>query len=208
MGNIISSLLKLLKLQKKTHQVLVVGLDDSGKTSIVNRLKEECEQKENHNFIPIPSVDPTFTELVCRDETKLVLWDVPGMERKKYLVDNHVMNRSLVIFVIDARNKKRLLESKVLFYEIINTEELKGVPIMILSNKHDGDDPKFTDKEIVDTFKLEELKVMWLVLDVSVVYKKGFLYALEWMRVVATKNTKEYLSLGNQGIESKKAFYD
>jgi len=94
---------------KKPTKILIMGLDNSGKTSILMSLRE------NTNLLSYFSLKPTkglSIEEFKSDEQKLmVCWDLGGQAqyRKKYLKDfsRYAKETKKMIFVIDVQDTNR-----------------------------------------------------------------------------------------------------
>lgn len=93
---------------KKPTKILIMGLDNSGKTSILMSLRK------NTNLLSYFSLRPTkglSVEEFDDDEQKLVCWDLGGQAqyRKKYLKDfsRYAKETEKIIFVIDVQDTNR-----------------------------------------------------------------------------------------------------
>jgi len=126
--------------EKKIKKVLLMGLDNSGKTSILISLSKNC------NILSFCSLKPTNRIAITNIETEeqvLNIWDYGGQEayRKEYL-ENLGKNLELVdkiIFVIDVQDVERYnlaLEYLKKIVEIIFREKGK-VKFSIFLHKYD-----------------------------------------------------------------------
>lgn len=93
---------------KKPTKILIMGLDNSGKTSIIMSLKE------NTNLLSYFSLRPTkglSVEEFKNDQQGMVCWDLGGQAqyRKKYLKDfsRYLKETEKIIFVIDVQDTNR-----------------------------------------------------------------------------------------------------
>lgn len=93
---------------KKPTKILIMGLDNSGKTSILMSLRE------NTNLLSYFSLKPTkglSVEEFISDEQGMVCWDLGGQAqyRKKYLKDfsRYAKETKKIIFVIDIQDTNR-----------------------------------------------------------------------------------------------------
>ncbi|MHA1650874.1 MAG: ADP-ribosylation factor-like protein [Candidatus Helarchaeota archaeon] len=141
----------------EVKKILIVGLDQAGKTSILNILQEKYNKMDN--------IKPTVG--IERDEITvfgfpIVTWDLGGQEkfRKDYLKNSkYFENTDSLFFVIDAVNSSRYDEALKYFEEILGIiDNLDGKPkLVLLIHKIDPnirDDPKIQEniKEIKDAF--------------------------------------------------------
>lgn len=144
-------------------KVFLFGIDEVGKSSFLRRLKTG---KFNDNFFA-----PTrkFNIEYYQDDEKglLALWDMPGQKnfRKKWLLG--LQDSNILIYMIDIANQIGFEESKQEFWNILNREELNGIPLIILGNKIDlikssekGKNEQITklEEEIYNIFDFNRLR--------------------------------------------------
>lgn len=94
--------------QENPTKILIMGLDNSGKTSILMSLKEDT------NLLSYFSLKPTkglSIEEFKNSDQKLICWDLGGQAqyRKGYLEDfeKYVKETTKIIFVIDIQDQAR-----------------------------------------------------------------------------------------------------
>jgi small GTP-binding protein len=120
--------------QRETFfKVFLFGIDEVGKTSLVRRLKTG-EFNENY-FTPTRKFNIEYFPI--KEEGLLAVWDMPGQKsfRPKWLIG--LQDSNIIIYMIDIANQRRFEESKNEFWNVINNDELKGIPLLILGNKVD-----------------------------------------------------------------------
>src|SRR5262245_52654677 len=124
------SILKKLRRREKEVRVLMVGLDNSGKTSIANRLQG----------IGIEQVSPTLgfniTTLV-KGDVKLNLWDIGGQTSLRSYWRNYYESTDIVIWVVDSWDVARLAESRAELENLLIDERLLSSSLLVLANKLD-----------------------------------------------------------------------
>ncbi len=85
-------------------KILVLGLDNAGKTTILKALSNE----------DITSITPTHgfnIKNLSHDGFKLNVWDVGGQKALRNYWSNYFENIDALVFVIDSADRKRLNES-------------------------------------------------------------------------------------------------
>ncbi|CAI2381137.1 unnamed protein product [Moneuplotes crassus] len=108
--------------------VLLLGLDNSGKTTLLYRIKND----EFSDSVPTIGLN---IEEVEKENFRMTLWDVSGKSKKLW---KHYYDRvDGIIFVVDSTDTDRISEVKRELESIILEETLQTVPIMILCNKTD-----------------------------------------------------------------------
>ncbi len=113
-------------------KVFLFGIDDVGKTSLIRRLKTG---KFSENFYT-----PTKKfniEYLQAEDGQLAIWDMPGnlKLRKNWLYG--IQDTNILIYMIDIANQRSFQESKEEFWKIVNREEAKEIPLIIIANKVD-----------------------------------------------------------------------
>ena len=122
----ISSLIKDIqdedkKLDKKTQKVIVVGLDNAGKTAILKKFGGKLGIGEIASLKPTKGVQ---REIIEGENLDLLIWDFGGQEqyRDKYLTnpDKYFLEVDLLLYVIDVQETDKFEESLDYFNKILN----------------------------------------------------------------------------------------
>ena len=107
---------------------LILGLDNAGKTSILQRLtKKEAT-------VTAPTVGLNVEEIEYRG-TKIVVWDVGGAAT--LLWKHYYQDTDAIIFVIDSADMERIPEVKEELNKVIEEQTIVEVPLLIYGNKQD-----------------------------------------------------------------------
>lgn len=112
------------------YRILTIGLDASGKTTILYKLK----------LGEIVTTIPTIgfnVETIVYEKTSLTIWDVGGCDKIRPLFRHYFQNTHALIIVIDSNDRERLLEAKDELWRLLYAEELIHVPMLIYLNKID-----------------------------------------------------------------------
>jgi small GTP-binding protein len=144
-------------------KVFLFGIDEVGKSSLVRRLKTG-EFNENY-FTPTRKFNIEY--LPVEEEGLLAVWDMPGQKtfRSKWLIG--LQDSNIIIYMIDIANQRRFEESKNEFWNVLNNENLDGIPLLILGNKIDlikfsrGDydvQLQYLNKEVSDFYEFRNIK--------------------------------------------------
>ncbi|GMR62735.1 hypothetical protein PMAYCL1PPCAC_32930, partial [Pristionchus mayeri] len=132
MGQLVSTLF-----EPESHQIVMIGLDEAGKSSILRYLKNSCEGIEEG-----PTVGFNCEKFICKNakgKTQVcTFWDVGGQERLRALWKMYVRRTDSIIFVIDSANPLRLKECKEEIDHLFKEECVPArIPFLILLNKID-----------------------------------------------------------------------
>ena len=127
-------LLTALGVKKKPVSILVVGLDNSGKTTIIERLKPK---KGQINEV-VPTVGFTVEE-VSKGNLSFTVFDMSGAGRYRNLWECYYDDAEAVIFVIDTSDKLRICVAKDELDMMINNSSIKRrrLPVLFIANKMD-----------------------------------------------------------------------
>ena len=115
-------------MSKQILKILIIGLDNSGKTSIINTL----EQK----FASFHALKPTVS-FIIRDEFTILglpvkIWDLGGQKqyRDEYLTKKGFIfgETNLIFFVVDIQDPKRYPEAVEYLDEVVKFIKKQGHP--------------------------------------------------------------------------------
>lgn len=154
-------------------KVFLFGIDNVGKTSLTRRLK--TGQYNDNFFTPNKRFN---IEYIQKEDGLLSIWDSPGQStfRERWLLG--LQDSNIIIYMIDVANQLRFEESKREFWKIINQNEFREIPLLILGNKIDlinhndqNNDESLdrTRKEIINFFEFDKLEnIYWKFVFTSV----------------------------------------
>ncbi|XP_046814792.1 ADP-ribosylation factor-like protein 13B isoform X1 [Vespa crabro] len=152
MGNCLRSMMK--KLRKKHHSeknitLLIVGLDNAGKTLILNHIRGD----------PDKHVLPTMGfRIVCLKYKSyaIKIYDLGGSIQIRSLWPKYYNDIHGLIYVVDASDISRLAENKVVFGELVAHESISGKPLLLLANKQDLNGA-IDELDVVDNLNVEHV---------------------------------------------------
>jgi len=124
------SLLKKLKKNEKEARILVLGLDNSGKTTILKRLSDE----EISDIMPTQGFN---VKSLIQNGVTLNVWDIGGQKSIRPYWRNYFDHTDALVYVIDSSDQKRMEETGIELDQLIGEEKLESVPILIFANKQD-----------------------------------------------------------------------
>jgi len=173
MSNIIGSYNKLKSLFEKKANILMLGLDSAGKTTILYKLKLDT----------IISTIPTVgfnVENVKFKSLNMTIWDVGGQEKIRPLWRHYYNNIDAIIFIIDSNDIGRMDEVKHELQYLTSEKQLKNAVLLILCNKQDLPNALSIDK-IGELIEINKIKQKWFVQETTAIYNKGIMEGLEWL---------------------------
>jgi len=136
---------------KEKVKVAVVGLDNSGKSTILNKLKPDSAT--------INEVTPTVgfgTETFEHGNITFQAWDFSGQGRYRELWQHYYSEAQAIIFVIDSTEAIRFCVAKDELEHLLRNPDTIGKPILFFSNKSDRPDSQDRSK-IWDAMHLDAI---------------------------------------------------
>ncbi|XP_069469108.1 ADP-ribosylation factor-like protein 13A [Ambystoma mexicanum] len=137
--------------QKPIRKVtlLVIGLDNAGKTALVRVLKRACSCEMT------PTTDPVRTELRV-DRFEITLLDLAGGPRFRGTWRNCYNEAHGIIYVVDSSDTERVEEAKWILASVLCHPKVSGKPLLLLANKQDKAST-LLPSELIEALSLEKL---------------------------------------------------
>eukprot|EP00933_Yihiella_yeosuensis_P047071 TRINITY_DN4274_c0_g1_i2.p1 TRINITY_DN4274_c0_g1~~TRINITY_DN4274_c0_g1_i2.p1 ORF type:complete len:206 (+),score=36.48 TRINITY_DN4274_c0_g1_i2:42-620(+) len=135
MFSLLSGLLQWF-LQKEECRMVLLGVDNAGKTTTLEQLKVLFGLKG----MPPDKIPPTIGFNIGRiqiDKVIAVFWDLGGHASFRSVWHNYYSEVQGVMFVVDSSDSTRMEEAKQILCEVLAHESLAGVPVLCLANKQD-----------------------------------------------------------------------
>lgn len=117
MYTLLSGLYKYM-FQKDEYCILILGLDNAGKTTFLEQSKTRFNK--NYKGMSLSKITTTVglnIGTVDVGKARLMFWDLGGQEELQSLWDKYYAECHGVIYVIDSTDEERLSESKEAFGE-------------------------------------------------------------------------------------------
>ncbi len=146
----------------KPFQITMIGLDGSGKTSLLYRLKL------NEFVHTAPTAAFNMERIKLTKNTRLSIWDVGGSENIRPLWRTYMRQADGLIFVVDSTDRKRIEEIKEEIIIALNSCQKERVPVLIFANKQDLNSA-LDPSELIDLLDLNSLseKHPWVLQSTS-----------------------------------------
>lgn len=149
-----------LPLSPPEYSILLLGLDNAGKTTLLEQIKSSYNPDHNARLNTVPTVGQNVS-LVDLGECYLKIWDVGGQHTLRGLWQNYYSSCHAIVFVIDSTDVGdadvekinegsapgggevdvgRLEECKLVLESILGDQQTEGVPLLVLANKQDAED--------------------------------------------------------------------
>ncbi|EAX94935.1 ADP-ribosylation factor-like protein 3, putative [Trichomonas vaginalis G3] len=170
-------LLRLLQQMRRSaneSRILLLGLDNAGKTTILRNLCNE---------------DPTSTsptrgfnvKTIQSEGFKFNVWDIGGQKAIRQYWDNYYENSDALVWVVDSCDEARLEETGTELTSLLSNENLKGVPVLIFANKQDLASALPPD-QITISLELHNIRDrQWQIQGCSAIKGDGLDDGLKWL---------------------------
>ena len=174
MGFILSKLFKRLTHKEREYKIIIVGLHNAGKTTILYKLAL------GEVIITQPTIGSNVEE-VKHQNIRLQVWDLGGQENLRQAWDTYYENTDAVIYVVDSADEINALVSKMEFLNLLIHNDLKDARILVFANKADMPTAK-SEEEIAEEFGLHEIKNHeWYLKKCCALTGEGINEGLDWL---------------------------
>ncbi|KAK1399841.1 GTP-binding ADP-ribosylation factor Arf1 [Heracleum sosnowskyi] len=158
----------------KEARILVLGLDNAGKTTILYRL----QMGEVVSTIPTIGFN---VETLQYNNIKFQVWDLGGQTSIRPYWRCYFPNTQAIIYVVDSSDTDRLVIAKEEFHAILEEEELRGAAVLIFANKQDLPGA-VDDASITEALELHKIKNrQWSIFKTSAIKGEGLFEGLDWL---------------------------
>uniref|UniRef100_A0A2R9B5T0 ARF like GTPase 5C n=1 Tax=Pan paniscus TaxID=9597 RepID=A0A2R9B5T0_PANPA len=179
MGQLIAKLMSIFGNQE--HTVIIVGLDNEGKTTILYRFLI------NEVVHMCPTIGSNVEEIIL-PKTHFFMWDIVRPEALSFIWNTYYSNTEFIILVIDSTDRDRLLTTREELYKMLAHEALRDASVLIFANKQDVKD-SMRMVEISHFLTLSTIKDhSWHIQGCCALTREGLPAGLQWMESQAAAN--------------------
>ena len=185
MGLVFSRLFTVL-FGKREIRILILGLDNAGKTTILYKLQlgEVIET--------VPSKFQTAigfnVESIVYHNLKLQVWDLGGQGNIRPFWRCYYPNTSGIVYVVDSVDRDRIDLCRNELVTLLQEEDLRPVPLLVFANKQDLPNP-MSHSEVSERLGLIHLKTrQWSIFSASAVRGDGIAEGMDWLVSVLKAN--------------------
>ncbi|KAL3523559.1 hypothetical protein ACH5RR_016393 [Cinchona calisaya] len=160
---------------KKEMRLVMVGLENVGKTVILYKLK----------LGEIVTTSPTFqfnVETVEYKNINFTIWDLGGREKVRPLWRHFFLNTQGLVFVVDSNDRDRVFEARDELHRMLLLEdELRDAVLLVLANKQDLPNA-MNAAEVADKLGLHSLRQRhWYIQSTCATSGEGLYEGLDWL---------------------------
>uniref|UniRef100_A0A8K9X755 ADP-ribosylation factor-like protein 6 n=1 Tax=Oncorhynchus mykiss TaxID=8022 RepID=A0A8K9X755_ONCMY len=184
-----------LGLKKKEVNVLCLGLDNSGKTTIINQLKpsnlrlygplsddwKHVSQTQTQDIVPTIGFN---IEKFKSSSLSFTVFDMSGQSRYRNLWEHYYKESHAIIFVIDSGDKLRMVVAKEELDTLLNHQDIcsRRMPVLLFANKSDLREAMSSVK-VSQLLCLENIKDKpWHICASNAVKGEGLQEGVDWLQ--------------------------
>ncbi|NP_001171750.1 ADP-ribosylation factor-like protein 6 [Saccoglossus kowalevskii] len=176
-----------LGFKKKEVHVLCIGLDNSGKTTIINQLKPKDSQYEDI----VPTIGFSV-EKFASSALSFTVFDMSGQGRYRNLWEHYYKDAQAVIFVVDSSDKLRMVVAKDEMDQLLSHSDIKNrrLPFLFFANKMDLREA-LSSVKVSSMMGLENLQNKpWHICASNALTGEGLHEGVEWLTDQIRSNQK------------------
>ena len=173
MGNMFQKLLN--SFYSKNLEVVLVGLENSGKTTLVNVLAA------GHPMETCPTIGLNV-KVVKKGGVTMKCWDIGGQEQYRSEWGRYTRGCDVIIYVLDTFAVDKAATARRELHRLLEDRELATTPLLVLANKIDLEPHQ--QKHDKKSLKLNLEYVTenpWLVLPISAVKQTNIDQVISWL---------------------------
>ncbi|XP_074407880.1 ADP-ribosylation factor-like protein 13A [Zonotrichia albicollis] len=129
--------------------LLVMGLDNAGKTSVIADIERALSGEA------LPGAQPGQSRLRL-DRFEVTLRDLPGAQRSRSAWRSHYSEAHGLLFVLDSADLARMEEARKVLGRVLSHPDVSGKPLLLLANKQD-EPAALLPCELIERLCLERL---------------------------------------------------
>ncbi|RKP07565.1 ADP-ribosylation factor family-domain-containing protein [Thamnocephalis sphaerospora] len=179
--------------QKEEYNVIILGLDNAGKTTLLEQVKQVYL---GVRALPPEKITPTVGMNIGKvvvNRSRINLWDLGGQDALRTLWDKYYDECHGIVFVIDSMDHMRLEQCRETFEQIVMNDSAEGVPVLMLANKQDAEGAMRVEeiKEVFNRIALQLGARDSRVLPISALHGEGVQDAVEWLVLRMQRNKED-----------------
>uniref|UniRef100_A0A1I7ZK94 ADP-ribosylation factor-like protein 6 n=1 Tax=Steinernema glaseri TaxID=37863 RepID=A0A1I7ZK94_9BILA len=175
---ILSSIGSIFTSRRKAVNILVLGLDNSGKTTIINKMKPSDTQ--------VTQIVPTVGYSVDRFTAGNMLFssfDMSGQSKYRNLWENYYSTCEGIAFVVDSNDRLRMAVARDELWMVLDHKDITSnkVPIIVFANKMD-EKGAMTPTEVTKELGLDSIRDQnWTIVGTCALTGEGLQHGMEWL---------------------------
>ena len=174
MGFLFSKTWNLLASKVKDARIILIGLDNAGKTTCLYKLKT------NETVKSMPTIGFNC-EAIQYKNINFTMWDIGGQDKIRVLWKHYYDNTDAIVYVVDSNDADRIEEARDELSLCLKEENLKDCPLLVFANKQDIKGA-LSVEEITKSIELTNVRDRkWLVQGTCATSGQGISEGLDWL---------------------------
>jgi ADP-ribosylation factor-like protein 2 len=166
-----------VKAKEREVRLLILGLDNAGKTTILRKFSGEA----------IDKIEPTLGFNIKTLEHagySVNFWDIGGQKSIRAYWRNYFEQTDGLLWVVDSADRIRLEMCRDELFGLLQQEKLAGASLLIFANKQDMEGA-LSSGEIASVLELDQndryKNRHWSIQSCSAVTGDGLVEGMDWM---------------------------
>ncbi|HEY0089534.1 MAG TPA: Arf family protein [Candidatus Lokiarchaeia archaeon] len=160
-------------IRERDAKIFIYGLSKVGKTTIVKILQNSYLT----NTLPTTNVEVSKINV---NNISIITFDAPGQSKFRELWNPFLKNQDGLVYVLDITNKEQINEAKEVLHNVAMHENLRGLPLLILFNKSDVEEPDIEEiKRLLCLDKLGDRPMKYFL--TSAITRENIKEAFDWL---------------------------
>ena len=175
---VLDSFFEWLGIGRRQVNILVIGLDNSGKSTILNCL----QPRDTEPIDIVPTVGFNLEHFLCKG-LSFSAFDMSGQSRYRTLWSNHYSTTNGLIFVIDSSDQTRLVIAREELQQLLSHRDLisRNIPILFFANKMDVRGA-LSDIGVSTALGLDTItNKSWHICSTNALKGDGIIEGIEWL---------------------------
>ena len=165
----------------KELELSILGLQNAGKTTFVNVLANNKFDEDT-----IPTIGFNYRKLK-KGKVEFKLWDLGGQPRFRDSWEKYCRTADCIIYIVDSADLGNLDVSKIQLQQLLTSQNLEGIPLLVLGNKNDLESA-CNEEKLCQTLELNSIKDRTVaVYSVSCKNMVNIENVLNWLSKVKSK---------------------
>jgi ADP-ribosylation factor protein 1 len=159
---------------KRDVRGLIMGLDASGKTTLLYKLKL------GEIVTTIPTIGFNVESIEYKNY-KFTLWDIGGGDKMRMLWRHYYQNTQLIVFIVDSADKERMSLAKEQLDLLLREDELRDSMLLVFANKQELPGAMRV-QEITEKLGLQSLRRReWYIQGACTLTGDGLYEGMDWV---------------------------
>ena len=172
MGGLLSGLLD--RFFTKKLEVVLVGLENSGKTTLLNVMSA------GHPVETCPTIGLNV-KMVKKGGVQMKCWDIGGQAQYRSEWGRYTRGCDVIIYVVDANAYDQISLARKELHRLLEDKELASTPLLVLANKIDLQ-PHVSEPELIRELNLDYIvDNPWLVIPISALRVTNIDQVITWL---------------------------